>query len=156
VDEILVVGKDASQCAQFVHLETIRCVPDIEPGCGPVGGLQTGVLYARGELLFVVACDMPCVQAPVVQRLFSFIDTYDAVVPCWNPDRLEPLHAVYRRSALESYFREESSPSLRGVVRRLKTRYVPVKDLTDLDPDLVTFVNINRLEELDAMRRRRT
>jgi molybdopterin-guanine dinucleotide biosynthesis protein A len=152
VDEILIVGKDISQCEKFVHLDTIRCVADIEPGGGPVGGLRTGVLHARGELLFVVACDMPCVQASVVQRLFSLIDAYDAVVPCWYAGRLEPLHSVYRRSALENYFRAESSPSLRGVVTRLKTRYVPVTDLTDLDPDLVTFININRLEELEAMR----
>jgi molybdopterin-guanine dinucleotide biosynthesis protein A len=152
VDEILIVGKDAYQCEKFVHLDSVRCVADIEPGSGPVGGLRTGVLFARGDLLFVVACDMPCVQAPVVERLFSLIGACDAVVPCWDPGRLEPLHSVYRWSALERYFREESSPSLRGVVRRLRTRYVPVQELADLDPELVTFININRLEELEAMR----
>jgi molybdopterin-guanine dinucleotide biosynthesis protein A len=153
VDEILIVGKDLSQCEQFAHLETIRCVADIEPGGGPVEGLRTGILHARGELLFVVACDMPCVQATVVLRLFSLIDAYDAVVPCWGPGRLEPLHAVYRRSALDRYFRDASSPSMRGIVARLNTRYVPVQDLRDLDPDLVTFTNINRLEDLEAMNR---
>jgi molybdopterin-guanine dinucleotide biosynthesis protein A len=151
VDEILIVGKDTSQCEKFVHLDTIRCVADIEPGGGPVGGLRTGVLHARGDMLFVVACDMPCVQAAVVKRLFYLLGTYDAVVPCWDPERLEPLHAVYRRSALENYFREETSPSLRGVVHRLKTRYVPVQELTDLDPDLMTFTNINRLEDLESI-----
>jgi molybdopterin-guanine dinucleotide biosynthesis protein A len=152
VEEILIVGKNVTQCEQFIHLKAVRCVADLEPGGGPVEGLRTGVRHACGDLLFVVACDMPCVQGPVVRRLFSLIDTWDAVVPCWNEEQLEPLHAVYRKSALERYFREETSPSLRGVVQRLKTRYVPVNDLTDLDPELVTFTNINRLEELEAMR----
>lgn len=152
VDEILIVGKDTSQCERFVHFNNIHCVADIEPGRGPVEGLRTGVLHAWGDLLFVVACDMPCIQSSVVERLFSLLDTYDAVVPCWNPDRIEPLHAVYRKSALEKYFQEESSPSLRGVVRGLKTRYVPVDTLKDLDPGLVTFLNINRLEDLKTMR----
>jgi molybdenum cofactor guanylyltransferase len=152
VEEILIVGKDTSQCEKFVHLDTVRCVADIQPGGGPVGGLRTGVLHAQGDLLFVVACDMPCIQASVVERLFSLLNGYDAVVPCWDPERLEPLHAVYRRNALERYFGEESSPSLRGVVRRLHTRYLPVRDLVDLDPQLVTFININRLEELEAMK----
>ncbi len=154
VDEILIVGRDESQCKKFIHLQEVQCVADMKPGSGPVGGLRTGVAHAHGEMLFVVACDMPCVQASVVQRLFSLVDEYDAVVPCWSPGRLEPLHALYRRSALERYFREESSPSLRGVVRQLHTRYVPVQNLTDLDPRLVTFININRLEELEEMRER--
>jgi molybdopterin-guanine dinucleotide biosynthesis protein A len=154
VDEVLIIAKDASQCEQFMNLLNIRCVADIHPGRGPVGGLQTGVLHAQGDLLFVVACDMPCVQPAVVRRLFSLIDKYDAVVPCWDKDRLEPLHAVYRRTSLEKYFMSESSPSLRGVVRRLSTRYVPVESLRDLDPDLATFTNINHLEELEAMRKR--
>jgi molybdopterin-guanine dinucleotide biosynthesis protein A len=155
VDEILIIGKDTSQCEKFIHLENIRCVADIEPGGGPVGGLRTGVLHAQGDLLFVVACDMPCVMGPVVKRLFALIDDYDAVVPCWDTMRLEPLHAVYRKNALENYFQEESSPSLRGVIRRLRTRYVPVEDLRALDERLVTFTNINRLEDLEAMKRER-
>lgn len=151
VDEILIVAKDSSQCGRFVHLNEVRCVPDIRPGGGPVGGLQTGTGHARGNLLFAVACDMPCVQPKVVEHLFSLIGDYDAVVPCWDREKLEPLHAVYRRTALEHYFQQEVSPSLRGVVRALATRYVPVETIRDLDPGLVTFININRLEDLEAM-----
>ena len=153
VDEILVVAKDSSQCEQFLNLNAVRCVADIHPGDGPVGGLQTGAIYAKGDLIFAVACDMPCVRPEVVKRLFSLIGEHDAVVPCWDVERLEPLHAVYRRSALRNYFQEESSPSIRGVVRRLSTRYVPVDGLRELDPALVTFTNINRLEELEGLKR---
>jgi len=153
VDEILVVAKDSSQCEQFINLNAVRCVADIHPGDGPVGGLQTGAIYARGDLIFAVACDMPFVRPEVVKRLFSLIGEHDAVVPCWDAERLEPLHAVYRRSALRNYFQVESSPSLRGVVRRLSTRYISVETLRELDPSLVTFTNINRLEELEGMKR---
>ena len=61
----------------------------------------------------------------------------------------EPLHAVYRRSALLTYLGKCGSQSLRDMVRELDATYVPVERLRRYDPALQTFTNINRLEELD-------
>jgi molybdopterin-guanine dinucleotide biosynthesis protein A len=67
----------------------------------------------------------------------------------WNPDMLEPLHAVYRRSALLGYLESHTSLSLREMVRSLNARYIKVEDLRGFDPDLLTFTNINKIEELE-------
>jgi molybdopterin-guanine dinucleotide biosynthesis protein A len=62
---------------------------------------------------------------------------------------LEPLHAVYRRKALLAYLESHDSLSLRAMVRSLSARYVPVDELKIIDPDLKTFTNINKLEDLE-------
>ncbi len=80
--------------------------------------------------------------------LFDAATGYDAAIPCWNADMLEPLHAVYRRSALLDYLEEHESLSLRSMVRNLNTRYVDVEKIREIDPDLLTFTNINNLEDL--------
>jgi molybdopterin-guanine dinucleotide biosynthesis protein A len=153
VDEIVLAAKDPDQCERFSHLDGVRCVSDIRKGIGPTGGLHAGVSAAGGDLVTVVACDMPCINSRVIEHLFSLIDDYDAVIPAWNPEMLEPLHAVYRRSVLLAYLEEPGHRSLREMVASMRVRFVEIEDLRRLDPDLATFTNVNKLEELEGMRR---
>lgn len=148
VDEIIVVAKDPEQCDRFAHIEGVRVISDIRKGFGPIGGLHAGVLEAKGDVLFVVACDMPCVKASVIERLFELIGDYDAVIPRWNNDMQEPLHAVYKKAALMEYLESHESLSLRDMVRSIRSRYINVQELRAIDPDLQTFTNINKMEDL--------
>ena len=151
VDEILVVARSPEQCARFRTLQNIICISDIRQGLGPVGGLHAASFAAKGELIFVSACDMPCVDPRVVAYLFESIGSYDAAIPRWNKEMIEPLHAVYRRSALLSYLESHTSLSLRAMSQALNARYIPVDELRAFDPTLRTFTNINKLEELDSI-----
>jgi molybdenum cofactor guanylyltransferase len=150
-DEIILVAKNKEQCRRFDAISGIRCITDIRPGLGPIGGLHAGVCEAKGELIFVSACDMPCIENAIVSYLFETIGDADAAIPSWNKEMLEPLHAVYRRSALIEYLRNHASLSLRPMIRSINTRYVPVDDLRRFDPQLRTFTNINKIEELDRI-----
>lgn len=145
------MAKNTEQCRRFDTLQDVQCIADIRKGIGPIGGLHAGVLAAKGDFLFVSACDMPCIETDVVSYLFDTIGDADAAIPSWNPDMLEPLHAVYRRDALLRYLESHGSYSLRPMIRSLNTRYVPVDELRRFDPMLRTFTNINKLEELDRI-----
>lgn len=150
-DEIVVVARDPGQCDRFGHIGDIRCISDVRRGLGPIGGLHAGALAVHGEYVFVAACDMPCIHQGVVRLLFDAAVGYDAAIPCWNADMLEPLHAVYRRSALLGYLEEHESLSLRAMIWSLETRYVPVEKIREIDPNLLTFTNINNLEDLESI-----
>jgi len=151
VDEIILVAKDPEQCKRFRHLRGVRCITDLRPGIGPIGGLHAGTLAAHGDTIFVSACDMPCIDSGVVSYLFESIGDGDAAIPSWNYDMIEPLHAVYRRSVLLAYLEDHESYSLRPMIRSINTRYVPVEDLRKFDPALKTFTNINKLEDLERI-----
>jgi molybdopterin-guanine dinucleotide biosynthesis protein A len=150
-DEIIIVAKNPEQCTRFNAFHNVRCIADIRQGIGPIGGLHAGASAAKGDFLFVSACDMPCIETAIVSYLFDAIGTADAAIPCWNNDMLEPLHAVYRRDVLLRYLESHESYSLRPMIRSLNTRYVPVEELRRFDPKLRTFTNINKLEELDRI-----
>ncbi len=87
----------------------------------------------------------------MVRLLFDAAVGYDAAIPSWNADMLEPLHAVYRRSALLDYLEEHDSLSLRAMIWSLNTRYVSVERIREIDPNLLTFTNINNLEDLESI-----
>ena len=55
-DEILVVTDDASR---FATLQKVKVVEDLVPGCGPLGGICTGLTHSLRERVFFVGCDMP-------------------------------------------------------------------------------------------------
>jgi len=148
VDEIILVARDPDQCKRFHEIPEIQCISDVRTGIGPIGGLHAGSRAAKGEFIFVSACDMPCINPAVIEYLFGRMEDYDAVIPFWNPDMLEPLHAVYRRTALLSYLECHDSLSLRAMVKNLDSRYIPVEELKIIDPDLLTFTNINKPEDL--------
>jgi molybdopterin-guanine dinucleotide biosynthesis protein A len=150
-DEIILVARDPAQCERFRGIGGVRCITDIRTGIGPVGGLHAGSLAAQGDLIFVSACDMPCIDAAVVTHLFEAIGGFDAVIPQWSPEMFEPLHAVYRRSALLQYLESHESLSLRTMIRTLRTRYIPVEELRVFDPALRTFININKIDELEEI-----
>jgi molybdopterin-guanine dinucleotide biosynthesis protein A len=153
VDEIILVARNPEQCRRFEGVEGVRCITDIRTGLGPIGGLHAGSVAARGDLIFVSACDMPCINPSVISYLFERIDSYDAAIPVWNPDMLEPLHAVYRKTALVTYLESHDSLSLRAMIMNLSALYVPVDEIKKIDPHLLTFTNINKLEDLERMNR---
>ena len=152
VDEVVLAARDPAQCERFSHLTGVRCVSDIRKGVGPTGGLHAGVREVKGDLVAVVACDMPCINPRILGHLFSLVDDYDAVIPAWNPEMLEPLHAVYRRSALLAYLDEPGHRSLREMTKALKVRFVAIQELRRMDPELLALTNINKIEELERMK----
>lgn len=153
VDEIVLAAKDPAQCERFSHLDGVRCVSDIRKEIGPMGGLHAGVIEVRGDLVVVVACDMPCINPRVIEHLFSFMDDYDAVIPSWKPGMIEPLHAIYRREALLAYLEQPEHDSLHEMVGSMRVRFVGIDELRGLDPELKTFTNVNKIEELERMKR---
>ncbi|RPJ52419.1 MAG: molybdenum cofactor guanylyltransferase [Methanobacteriota archaeon] len=148
VDEIVIVAKDPAQCERFSHIPGVVCVSDERRGLGPIGGLHAGAQRAHGEYVFVAACDMPCISQPVIELLFSRAEGFDAAIPAHSEEMYEPLHAVYRLEALRQYLERHEALSLRAMVRALRSRYVSIEEIRTIDPALLTFTNINKLEDL--------
>ncbi|MFB6195892.1 MAG: molybdenum cofactor guanylyltransferase [Haloplanus sp.] len=72
---------------------------DDYPDEGPMAGMATSLRAVESEYAFVVACDMPFVDADFVDYLFERAAGHDAAVP--RPDQwFETTHAVYRADAM--------------------------------------------------------
>jgi molybdopterin-guanine dinucleotide biosynthesis protein A len=151
VDEVILVARDPDQCTRFKDFTNIFCVTDIRAGTGPIGGIHAGVLAATGENIFISGCDMPFVNREIVGHLFSLINNYDAVIPAWDTEKFEPLHAVYKKEALLKYLESHESLSLRAMIRNLHAFYINVDEFRRIDPNLRSFVNINKLEDLTSI-----
>jgi molybdopterin-guanine dinucleotide biosynthesis protein A len=103
----------------------------------------------------IVACDMPKLSKPLLEAMLLTAGDEDALVP--EPigeaaPRLEPLHAVYRRTCLAAIDAclargELKTTAFLGAVR---VRTLDEGWLRRYDPTLASFVNVNTPEDLHA------
>ncbi len=122
---------------------------------GPVGGLYYGLRAIRGAAAFVTSCDVPFLQLPFIDYLVSQLDhnghAYDVVVPVWQ-DRLQPLHAVYRRRVVPHLQAQLAAQRLRPVYLydTVPTRKVPSAEIKRFDPEGLSFLNMNTPADYQA------
>jgi molybdopterin-guanine dinucleotide biosynthesis protein A len=135
-DDIMIVGVARPFQGRVVH--------DIVPGCGPLGGLHAALSAARGEALFLAACDMPYLSSAFVAHLFELAGEADAVVP-QSERGYHPLCAVYTRACLEPVAARlaERQLKMRELLGSVRTRVVPIEGIRQFgDPErLLTNVN---------------
>jgi len=121
---------------------------------GPLEGIAMGLaaLDGRCEAAFVCACDQPLLSAEVITRLIDRLGDAPAVVPEIN-GRLHPLTAVYRISCLATAQRLLDSGRRRATefARQCGPRLLSAAELTDIDPKLASFRNINDLDEYERL-----
>jgi len=147
-EEVIIAADDTQLYAPFAD----RCVPDLFPGVGTLGGIHAGLAAASPhELALVVGCDMPFLDPAVLTWFVEAADGVDVVI-LRQGKWVEPLHAVYRQSCLPAI-----ETAIRAGRRRVisffdavRVRYVDPAEIAHLDPHLRSFRNINTLQEWQA------
>lgn len=122
----------------------IKETVDAYPGKGPLVGLYSGLLQTSEPYSLAVACDMPFLNARLLRHLFELSPGFDVVIPRVG-DKVEPLHAVYSKSCLYIMQRllEQGDLKVSNMLSQVRVRYVEGEELELLDPEHLSFFNIN-------------
>jgi molybdopterin-guanine dinucleotide biosynthesis protein A/molybdopterin converting factor small subunit len=122
---------------------------------GPVGGLCYGLKATGTDFSFVTSCDVAFLNPELISYLVSRISEYDVVVPHWQ-QRLQPLHAVYRRSVLPLLEDQLARAQLRPVYLfdRVRTCRVDEDEIRRFDPEGLSFLNMNTPQDYEEALRR--
>lgn len=146
--------------------DSVTIARDRRPGLGPLEGLAAGLSAIKDrteedsiEAVYATSCDVPLLVPAFVSRMFELldnhdIDDYDIVVPRDGKFH-HPLAAVYRTSVLPHVEQLLADERMRPafLFDAVNTRKVPVEELRDVDPDLLTLENLNQREDyLAALR----
>jgi len=151
----VVIGRDDAVAAfRKVLPKNVTVLRDSVSRRSPLVGMLTGLESVLGTVEYsaVVPCDSPFIRPKMLQHLFQVAEGHDAAIPIWPNGYVEPLHSVYKVQntvrAIKIALRTERS-SNRDMIKHLKNvKYVPVEELRSHDPELRTFFNVNRPEEL--------
>lgn len=146
-DLLVVGGREPALAAG-----TVRHVTDRVPGCGPLGGLHTALLEARGEATIVVACDMPYIAAPLISHLLALTTEADLVVP--RTERgYHPLCAAYTRACIEPIARRlaDRRLAMTGLLADVRARIVSGEELEAFGDPEHLLANVNTPAEYGSI-----
>ena len=127
---------------------------DLQPGRGPLAGIQAGLARTTREAVLFLACDMPFLQPRLIRRLARDFRAGDCEILLPRIGELdEPLHAVYSAALagrLQRQLAAGESLSIRTLFAQSRTCHL---ELPDTPANRRAFFNLNtpadlrRLEE---------
>ena len=129
-------------------------VEDLLPGVGPLGGLYTALSAAATPVVTVVACDMPFLSRKLLETQAEILlrEGVDVVIPR-TEEGLEPLHATYRRDTCLPAVKAALDAGERKMIAwfpEVKVREMPADEVARYDPQMQSFINVNRPEDYRA------
>jgi molybdenum cofactor guanylyltransferase len=131
----------------------VTVVPDIVPDTGPLGGIYTALTASPRARTLIVACDLPYLSLPLLQRLAAPSDA-DLVIP--RTERgYEPLCATWSAACSAPIWRRIQSGTLKTalVVEELRVEEIGPEVLASCDPHGLLFVNVNTPHDYERARR---
>jgi molybdenum cofactor guanylyltransferase len=148
VDEYVVVTAAGQELPDTFASRPITPVEDLLPDAGPLGGVYTGLSTMHAPMAIAVACDMPLLQPSLLRLLLRLTPDHDAVVPLNGLP--EPLCAVYTPACLPAIKAQLDAGSFKmtGFLDAVNVRYVTTEEWQRVDRDGLSFLNVNRDEDL--------
>jgi molybdopterin-guanine dinucleotide biosynthesis protein A len=155
VDEILVVVSSEKQKNKFEAIleKKAKLVIDREDSQSPLVGAITGFETAEGEYSLLLPCDTPLVSTQIVQFLLDMCTNRNAAIPRWPHGYIEPLQAAYRTEtalAAAKAALKQGKMNMRSMIDNMTgVRYVSTLVLEQLEPELLSFFNVNTPQDLE-------
>ncbi len=147
-DPIIIVTNTPSNYS-FLGLEMVG---DLIVGHGALSGIHAGLFFSPTPRAFVIGCDMPLVNPALVRLLMEQKAKWDVIVPSVG-EFLEPLHAVYSKRCLPTMekFLLSGGRRILDLYPKLKVLRVSEAELRKVDPELLSFSNVNTPDDLSKV-----
>jgi len=155
VDEkVIVVGSNAQKntfSPLFEHVADV--IVDKYDGHSPLIGALTGFETVQGDYSLLLPCDTPFLSGKIATLLLDVCMGRSATIPRWPNGWIEPLQAAYNtKSAIVATKKalDQGKRDMLSMINYLHgVRYISTLVLQELDPELLTFFNINTFGDLE-------
>lgn len=116
---------------------------DIIKNIGPCAGLYSGLIYAKNEDNFLIACDMPNFNQAYIDFLKE--KSYEKILAYKNEKYFEPFFALYKKELaddLKEYIKN-GGRSLNGFLREISPTVIKKEEIKDIENVEKIFRNLN-------------
>ncbi len=154
VRETVVVVKSEAQRKEFSNIvkQEPQILVDGADVQTPLAGALAGFDFVQNEYALLLACDTPFISSQILHFLMDLSIGKAGTIPKWPGGNLEPLHAAYQVKAAAKAARaalETGELTMRAMIQNMQNiRYISTTVLQKFDPKLMTFFNINTLNDL--------
>jgi len=150
--DIFVVFSTKEQSEKYLNaLSDIRIIFDnTHQEYSPLFGAITAFKQIKSDYIFLLPCDTPLIKPSVIELLYSIRLGYDAVVPRWPNNYIEPLCAIYRSNSTFDVAEKMINMGrleMKGITEGLKVLYISTLAIKKFDPKFDSFYNVNTEED---------
>jgi len=123
-------------------------IGDIVEQRGPITGIYSSFISTGAPELFFMACDMPFIEAEVIELIKKKFHGQDAVLPM-HKGLPQPLLGIYSRRLIPQLAEriQQNKRALWDLLQGITVQFVSEQEVLRADPEGRSFVNINTLEE---------
>ncbi len=152
VSDDIVVSRRPDQPLPTLDGVAWREAVDTRVDRGPLAGLESALPLIRHQLAVAVACDMPLVRPSLLRAVADACADVDIAMPQLD-GVAQPLLAAYRRSVADTARRllDDGEGRIRALLPLTTHRLLDEAELRVHDPDLASFTNVNRAEDLERL-----
>lgn len=145
-DEIILVTNNPEKFLAW----DLLIVSDLFPIRSSLTGIHAGLFYMTNPYAFISACDTPFLKKEMVETIIGKIEAHIDIVMPETSAGFEPLCAAYSKRCLEAAQNHLEQKKLKIIktFRKNRIKTVSEKALRKIDPELVSFFNINTPEDL--------
>lgn len=147
--EIIIVTNKPEEFQEYIKYKIVK---DQFLKAGPLGGIHAALKTSSEDAIFVFAGDMPFLNKEIISDQINEFNKkeHDVFIP--KVDKfIEPLHAIYRKSALnhlERFLLEGKSRAVRDFLSEVNVGYL---QMTKNEKTDIAFVNINSPSDLEKI-----
>lgn len=137
---------------EYAYLE-LPMYEDLIKGLGPIGGIYTALNSIANDAGFFVPCDMPFLNPDLIRHMVEIRGDCEVVVPEIS-GKMEPLHALYAGRCIPAVRRliDLHEYQIIRFFSEVSVRYVKENEIRLFDPELKSFFNVNRPDELGRLK----
>ena len=145
-DEIILVTNSPEKFLEW----DLLIVSDLFQIRSSLTGIHAGLFYMTNPYAFISACDTPFLKKEMVETVIGKIEAKIDIVMPETSAGFEPLCAAYSRRCLEAAQNnlEQNKLKITRTFRKSRIKTISEKALRKLDPELLSFFNINTPEDL--------
>ena len=144
--EIIIVTNSPDR---YIGLKGVKVVSDIVPYQGPLGGIFSGLTASNDNHNFIVACDMPFLNGPLIKYMTENRNGFDIIVPKIGK-RFHPLFGIYSKDCIPAIeeMLKKNRLKVTNIFPKVRTRFILKDEITKFDGKLLSLVNINTKKDL--------
>jgi molybdenum cofactor guanylyltransferase len=137
----------------FSEIKPAEVTTDIYPAKGPLGGIYTGLCSSHTVANIVVACDMPFLNAVLLEHMVNLSPGFDAVIPRWPNNQIEPLHGIYSNNCVPVMKKhlENNELIIADCLKEMHVLYLNQSEFSKFDPEFLSFFNVNNQADIDLL-----
>lgn len=146
-EEIIIVTNNPEEYSMMKDVKFTKDCMEISTKNSLVG-ILSGLHKASNPYIFVVACDMPFLNPALLRYMVDALKEEDILIPVVR-GFLEPLHGIYGKGCIPIIKQQLNNKNYKIVdfFKYLEVKRISEECIKELDPELLSFININTYEE---------